>query len=234
MIWFNYLFLIYLRWEDSIMNNNYDLNNENRIGDEGNNVFVGSVNNDLVNNSNNTHNNLDNYNQTLQNSLGSNGNSENIVYNSSTINSDGNLKNNNKKNKIGFIVAMIVIAVVLLTLGAKILIPIVATKQINSTISTAKLNSIIDEYRIIEKNVKTFVYIEQTATCDSECYKLYDYNEKNFDIKVTDKDTYYQIELKAIGETYKGANLDSDKCKNLSNAVCKGNEITGKVYKISE
>ena len=329
------------------MNNNYDLNNGNRIGEEGDNNFAGSVNNDFANNQNNNPNNLGNYNQTPQNSLGSNGNSvvsqesnvnsdlvnnqsnnpnnlgnynqtpqnslgsngnsvvsqesnvnsdfannqnnntnnlgnynqtpqnslgsnengvvsqesnvnsdlvnnqsndtqmpqnslsndgnsENMVYNSSAVNSDVNLKVGKKKNKTGFIVAMIVIAVVLISFGVKILIPIVATKQVSSTISTVKLNSIIDEYKIIEKNVKMFAYAEQTVTCNSDCYELYGYDKKNFDIKVTDKDTYYQIELKAIGETYKGANLDSDKCNGLSNATCNGNGITGKVYKISE
>lgn len=249
------------------MDNNYDLNNENKIGDGEKNNFISSVNNDFANNQNNNLNNLDNYNRTLQNNLVSNGNSlisqegnvngdlvdnqkndiqmpqnslsndynsENMVYSSSTINSDMNLKMGKKKSKAGFIIAMIVIVAVLVSLGAKILIPIVTTKKAISAISTAKLNSIIDEYKIIEKNVKMFAYVEQPVTCNSDCYELYDYDENYFDIKVTDKDTYYQIELKAIGETYKGANLDSDKCQDLSNATCNGNEITGKVYKISE
>ena len=249
------------------MNNNYDLNNENKISDEGNNNFIGSVNNDFASNQNNNLSNLDNYNQTLQNNLVSNGNSvinqesnvnsdsvynqnndiqmpqnslsndynsENMVYSSSTINNDMNLKIGKKKSKAGFIVAMIVIVAVLVSLGAKILIPIVTTKKVISTISTAKLNSIIDKYKMIEKNVKMFIYVEQPVTCNSDCSKLYDYDENYFDIKVTDKDTYYQIELKAIGERYKGANLDSDKCQDLSNATCNGNKITGKVYKISE
>lgn len=249
------------------MNNNYDLNNENKISDEGNNNFIGSVNNDFASNQNNNLSNLDNYNQTLQNNLVSNGNSvinqesnvnsdsvynqnndiqmpqnslsndynsENMVYSSSTINNDMNLKIGKKKSKAGFIVAMIVIVAVLVSLGAKILIPIVTTKKVISTISTAKLNSIIDEYKMIEKNVETFLYTEQTVTCDSDCYKLYDYDEEKYYVKVTDKNSYYQIELKAIGEIYKGVNLDSDKCKRLSNIVCKGNVITGKVYKISE
>lgn len=249
------------------MDNNYDLNNENKIGDGKNNNFISSVNNDFTNNQNNNISNLDNYNQTLQNNLVSNGNSaisqesnvnsdsaynqnndiqmpqnslsndynsENMVYSSSTINSNMNLKIGKKKSKAGFIVAMILIVAVLVSFGAKILIPIVTTKKAISTISTAKLNSIIDEYKIIEKNVKMFAYVEQPVTCNSDCYELYGYDENYFDIKVTDKDTYYQIELKAIGETYKGANLDSDKCQDLSNATCNGNEITGKVYKISE
>lgn len=216
------------------MNNNYDLNNGYNVENQESNRTISNVNNGVVNNSGNQPNNLGNYNQTLQNNLSNNSNSENMAYNSSTVSNNESLKNNKKKNKTGFIIAIVIIAIILISWGTKILISAVATKQIGSAVSTAKLNSIIDEYKMIEKNVETFLYTEQTVTCDSDCYKLYDYDEEKYDVKVTDKNSYYQIELKAIGEIYKGVNLDSDKCKRLSNIVCKGNVITGKVYKISE
>ena len=216
------------------MNNNYDLNNENKIGNEGNNNFVGSTNNDLVNNLSNNSNNLGNYNQTFQNDLNNNGTFGNMPYNSANVSNSVNLKDDKKKSKTGFIIAMIVIAIILLSWGAKILVSVFATKQVSSTISTARLNSIVEQYRVIEKNVKMFAIMEQPVTCNSDCYNIYDYDKERYDVKVIDKNAYYQIEFKVIGETYKGINLDSDKCQDLSNATCNGNEITGKVYKISE
>ena len=253
------------------MNNNYDLNNENKIDAEKNNNFIGSTNNDLVNDLNNNSNNLGNYNQTFQsylssngnnaasqgsnvnnetfnnsynmsnslnnynqtsqNNLNNNGNFGNIPYNSTNASNSINLKANKKKNKTGLIIAMIVIAIILLPLGTIALILAITTRNVSLTISTSRLNSIITQYRMIEENVIVSAVRKQPVTCDSDCYNIYDYNKERYDVKVIDKNTYYQVEFRVIDEMYKGINLDSDKCKELRNVVCKGNEITGKVSK---
>ena len=77
------------------------------------------------------------------------------------------------KNKKGFTLVELLAVIVVLAI-----IMVIATTQIGNAISRARSNSFIDSYKMVEKQLKTYIASDETEKilCDNtaDCLKNYD------------------------------------------------------------
>ena len=122
-------------------------------------------------------------------------------------------------SSIGIIFITIIIAVLLIS--------------IKDSVYDAKSSSVIDTYKMIKKSAEQNIMLsslgDTNITCTKDnCYENYNYNKEYFDVMITDKGTYYELEIDAIGD-FSNVNLN-DRCNDLE-ATCMGNTIIGKINK---
>ena len=122
-------------------------------------------------------------------------------------------------SSVGIIFITIIIAVLLIS--------------IKDSVYDAKSSSVIDTYKMIKKSAEQNIILsslgDTNITCTKDnCYENYNYNKEYFDVMITDKGTYYELEIDAIGD-FSNVNLN-DKCNDLE-ATCMGNTIIGKINK---
>lgn len=122
-------------------------------------------------------------------------------------------------SSVGIIFITIIIAVLLIS--------------IKDSAYDAKSGSVIDTYKMIKKSAEQNIILsslgDTNITCTKDnCYENYNYNKEYYDVMITDKGTYYELEIDAIGD-FSNVNLN-DKCNDLE-ATCMGNTIIGKINK---
>lgn len=122
-------------------------------------------------------------------------------------------------SSVGIIFITIIIAVLLIS--------------IKDSVYDAKSSSVIDTYKMIKKSAEQNIILsslgDTNITCTKDnCYENYNYNKEYYDVMITDKGTYYELEIDAIGD-FSNVNLN-DKCNDLE-ATCMGNTIIGKINK---
>lgn len=135
-----------------------------------------------------------------------------------------------KKVSKGLIIGIIIGFVIVCILGF-IFVMLIATKNVNSTISKSKSSSFVETYSLLQKSVKTNIVNGYNATCDDDCQIIYDYDDASFDFEVTDMGSYYKLEFEVDDDKYRGFKFTPDSCDTLTNSVCDENEIIGRVYK---
>ena len=147
-------------------------------------------------------------------------------------------------NKKGFTLIELLAVIVVLAI-----IMVIATQQVNKTISGSRANAFVESYQMLVKQVKTFIASDETPTCggtgEDVCLTKYDLSN-DYELTVT-KDassSSYIITLK--GTQGKFQNLDIDKYGNYNKSVsgttkcdktkiasgatnCDSKSITGKV-----
>lgn len=122
-------------------------------------------------------------------------------------------------SSVGIIFITIIIAVLLIS--------------IKDSVYDAKSSSVIDTYKMIKKSAEQNIILsslgDTNITCTKDnCYENYNYNKEYYDVMITDKGIYYELEIDAIGD-FSNVNLN-DKCNDLE-ATCMGNTIIGKINK---
>lgn len=122
-------------------------------------------------------------------------------------------------SSVGIIFITIIIAVLLIS--------------IKDSVYDAKSSSVIDTYKMIKKSAEQNIILsslgDTNITCTKDnCYENYNYNKEYYDVMITDKGTYYELEIDAIGD-FSNVNLN-DRCNDLE-ATCMGNTIIGKINK---
>lgn len=122
-------------------------------------------------------------------------------------------------SSVGIIFITIIIAVLLIS--------------IKDSVYDAKSSSVIDTYKMIKKSAEQNIMLsslgDTNITCTKDnCYENYNYNKEYYDVMITDKGTYYELEIDAIGD-FSNVKLN-DRCNDLE-ATCMGNTIIGKINK---
>lgn len=145
-------------------------------------------------------------------------------------------------NKKGFTLIELLAVIVVLAI-----IMVIATQQVNKTISKSRANSYIESYQMIVKQVKTFIASDDTesiacATAD-DCKETYELSD-DYDITITDVDSvvtinygaatdgkFKNVDLTKYGDAAKdGTPKTCDATKIGSNAKsCTKNTITGEL-----
>ena len=145
-------------------------------------------------------------------------------------------------NKKGFTLIELLAVIVVLAI-----IMVIATQQVNKTISGSRANAFVESYQMLVKQVKTFIASDEAPECTDKdaCLTKYDLSN-DYELTVT-KDassSSYTITLK--GTQGKFQNLDIDKYGNYNKSVsgttkcdktkiasgatdCNSKSITGKV-----
>lgn len=122
-------------------------------------------------------------------------------------------------SSVGIIFITIIIAVLLIS--------------IKDSVYDAKSSSVIDTYKMIKKSAEQNIMLsslgDTNITCTKDnCYENYNYNKEYYDVMITDKGTYYELEIDAIWD-FSNVKLN-DRCNDLE-ATCMGNTIIGKINK---
>ena len=83
-------------------------------------------------------------------------------------------------NKKGFTLIELLAVIVVLAI-----IMVIATQQVNKTISKSRANSFIESYQMIAKQVKTFIASDEDPTCGEDstngsCLTYYDLSDKDY------------------------------------------------------
>lgn len=139
-----------------------------------------------------------------------------------------------KMNKKGFTLIELLAVIVVLAI-----IMVIATQQVNKTISGSRANAFIESYQMLVKQVKTYIASGETPACTGNCLSYYDLSDDYY-LEITDDPTnsQYQIFFGAAGiesstttkpptSGKKFANLDLTKYGNAqSNSSCK-KEVIG-------
>lgn len=148
-----------------------------------------------------------------------------------------------KLNKKGFTLIELLAVIVVLAI-----IMVIATQQVNKTISRSRANSFIESYQMIAKQVKTFIASDEDADCASNdaCLSKYDLAD-DYTLTVTKSSTEnkYTIVLGANTTDGKFKNVDlskygdvkdfsagNDNCKISGvdgKSTCTKNSITGSI-----
>lgn len=153
-------------------------------------------------------------------------------------------------NKKGFTLIELLAVIVVLAI-----IMVIATQQVNKTISKSRANSFIESYQMIAKQVKTFIASDEDADCGSgtgqtACLTKYDLAD-DYTLSVTKASTNdkYTIVLSANTSNGKFKNVDLTKYGDVAkttnasetsgynckisgvdgNSTCTKNSITGEI-----
>ena len=98
--------------------------------------------------------------------------------------------------------------------------------NIHKFIQEALIYKLITNFR---KNYVKMNYPKKINNPLDIVLKFYkNYNKEYYDVMITDKGTYYELEIDAIGD-FSNVNLN-DRCNDLE-ATCMGNTIIGKINK---
>lgn len=112
-----------------------------------------------------------------------------------------------KKNNKGFTLIELLAVIVVLAI-----IMVIATQQVNKTISKSRSNSFIESYQMIVKQVKTFIASDENPVCNDNCLTYYDLSDKDYEsLKVeetTGGSTGYRYRITLTGNKGKFANLN--------------------------
>ena len=103
------------------------------------------------------------------------------------------------KNKKGFTLVELLAVIVVLAI-----IMVIATTQIGNAISRARSNSFIDSYKMVEKQLKTYIASDETEKilCNNTdaCLKNYDLSsDYSLDVSVNAAGNAYEITMGAAG-----------------------------------
>ncbi len=146
-------------------------------------------------------------------------------------------------NKKGFTLIELLAVIVVLAI-----IMVIATQQVNKTISKSRANSFIESYQMIAKQVKTFIASDEDANCadNAACLAKYDLAD-DYTLSVTKATdaNKYTITLGANTTNGKFKNVDLSKYGDVSNfssgadnckisgvdgkSTCTKNTITGSI-----
>ena len=122
-----------------------------------------------------------------------------------------------KLNKKGFTLIELLAVIVVLAI-----IMVIATQQVNKTISKARSNSFIESYQMVVKQVKTFIASDEDAKCSGAAcltkYELSDDYDADYTYVNTDGEGKYVIKLAAKSDDGKFKTLNLIKYGNASNA----------------
>ena len=114
------------------------------------------------------------------------------------------LKNNKGFTLIELLAVIVVLAIIM----------VIATQQVNKTISKSRANSFIESYQMIAKQVKTFIASDEDADCadNAACLTKYDLAD-DYKLSVTKESTNdkYTIKLEANTTAGKFKNVDLTK-----------------------
>lgn len=135
-----------------------------------------------------------------------------------------------KKIGIGVVIG-IIIGVVVLGIIVLAVVFLISARNVNSTISNARVDSFISTYRTLERQVEINAINNTDPTCDGDCSLLYDYDDEDVDFEVTDMGTYYKLEFDVDDDKYRNFKFTDEACSVLQNAVCNETEISGRVNK---
>ena len=127
-----------------------------------------------------------------------------------------------KKNNKGFTLIELLAVIVVLAI-----IMVIATQQINKTISRTRAKSMISSLELAARGVKTKMADGSMAVCSGACLKdVIDYNEdEEYNIVVTQSDSDWVITLTAVsGGEFASADF---------NEVSEYDDESGKVGKIT-
>lgn len=149
------------------------------------------------------------------------------------------LKNNKGFTLIELLAVIVVLAIIM----------VIATQQVNKTISKSRSNSFIESYQMIAKQVKTFIASDEDADCvdNAACLAKYDLAD-DYTLSVTKASTNdkYTIVLGANTSAGKFKNVDLIKYGDVAttttgtsytckisgvdgNSTCTKNTITGSI-----
>lgn len=153
-----------------------------------------------------------------------------------------------KKNNKGFTLIELLAVIVVLAI-----IMVIATQQVNKTMSGARANSFVESYQMIVKQANIFIANGEEPTCDGTnedtCLKKYDLsNDYTLKVEEDTNKTNYTITLSANTTDGKFKNVDltrygnyyetEDSSKNCSikkigskSTSCSKNSITGTIAK---
>lgn len=126
---------------------------------------------------------------------------------------------------IGIIIGVIVLGLIFLVIF------LISTRNVNSAISNARSASFVDDYIVLEKQVKVNVANDIDPSCDGDCALLYEYDNEDIDFEVRDMGTYYSLEFDVDDDKYRNFRFNESDCAVLNNAVCDENEIIGRINK---
>ena len=148
-------------------------------------------------------------------------------------------------NKKGFTLIELLAVIVVLAI-----IMVIATQQVNKTISGSRANAFVESYQMLVKQVKTFIASDESPTCSSTgenaCLKKYDLSD-DYELTVEEAASGSSYTIKLTGASsgkFKNLNINKygnynkpesstttcDTTKIASGATnCTYNSITGKV-----
>ena len=148
-------------------------------------------------------------------------------------------------NKKGFTLIELLAVIVVLAI-----IMVIATQQVNKTISGSRANAFVESYQMLVKQVKTFIASDEEPTCSGTgadaCLTKYDLSDDyTLTVEKATSGSSYTITLTGANSG-KFKNLDIDKYGNYNKSVsgttkcditkiasgatsCSNNSITGKV-----
>lgn len=161
-------------------------------------------------------NNQSGYNIPINNS------SESNMYNGNGV--------NKSKKSIVIIVSIIVLVILLIPITIGIVL-VISTKKVNSQISDARINSFVEEYQMLKKQVRINMVQEDNVVCYDDCEDYYDVDSKKYFFEVTDKGEFYELNFEVNKDLYNDFEFTNESCSYLSDSICDKNKITGKVYK---
>lgn len=156
-------------------------------------------------------------------------------------------------NKKGFTLIELLAVIVVLAI-----IMVIATQQVNKTISKSRANSFIESYQMIAKQVKTFIASDEEANCvdNAACLTKYDLaddytlsvtkaadankytitlgaNTANGKFKNVDLSKYGDVASESAYTTTTGVTVPTNKSCKISgvdgNSTCTKNSITGEI-----
>ncbi len=146
-----------------------------------------------------------------------------------------------KLNKKGFTLIELLAVIVVLAI-----IMVIATQQVNKTISRARANSFIESYQMIVKQVKTFIASDEDPKCSADCLTKYELSTKDYSsLSVSGSNGTYTIKLEssigkfknlnlskygdAVPTSTSGASWSCDISGPEGNSTCTSNSISGTV-----
>ena len=142
-------------------------------------------------------------------------------------------KEKNNKGKGLSIAGIVISSIGIIFIAIIIAVLLISIKDVTNSAYDAKNDSVINTYKMIKKSAEQNIMLsslgDTNITCTKDnCYENYNYNKEYFDVMITDKGTYYELEIDAIGD-FSNVNLN-DRCNDLE-ATCMGNTIIGKINK---
>ena len=147
-------------------------------------------------------------------------------------------------NKKGFTLIELLAVIVVLAI-----IMVIATQQVNKTVSGSRANAFVESYQMLVKQVKTFIAQDETPTCggtgEDVCLTKYDLSD-DYQLTVTKNESSSSYTITLTGAQGKFKNLDIGKYGNYNKSEsdttkcdiskiasgatgCSKNSITGKV-----
>ncbi len=212
---------------EQVICSNCDTDNSQVLNQQSINEFQSqNLQNNLSYNSQSQFNNQNDSNQYISQSQ----NLQNEYNASINNNLESNPTNNANKKNIVMIIGIIIFVILLIPITIGIFI-VISTKQINSQISKARIDSFVEEYQMLKKQVRLNMAEESDVVCNDNCEDYYDVDNKKYFFEVIDKGEFYELNFEVNKDLYGDFEFTNESCSYLSDSICSENKITGKVYK---